>query len=169
MKKKIVFFTIVIVIAMSVGVYVFIINNNKLSMMANEQKTISDDMLYDTVNMQLINDYDTFYTLEKISKKIIMELKSEEYKAVMGNISQSYFERESEAVILEKLQEISKVLNDSEYEINDYSKLLYRVYEKDTNLYNCLLDIDGNIYYVLILLNEQDGIFEIYNIILAEE
>lgn len=169
MKKKIIFFMIVTMIALLICVCVFVFDNNRLGMLENEQKEISNDMMYNTANMLLISDYNTFYTLEKITKNIIIELKNKNYKSVLGNVSESYFEKESNDVILEKFQKISEKVNNSEYEINEYSKLLYRVYEKKENLYNCTLDINGDIYYILIYLNKQDNIFEIYNLVLTEE
>lgn len=169
MKKKIIFFMIVTMIALLICVCVFVFDNNRLGMLENEQKEISNDMMYNTANMLLISDYNTFYTLEKITKNIIIELKNKNYKSVLGNVSESYFEKESNDVILEKFQKISEKVNNSEYEINEYSKLLYRVYEKEENLYNCTLDINGDIYYILIYLNKQDNIFEIYNLVLTEE
>lgn len=169
MKKKIIFFMIITMIALLICVCVFVFDNNRLGMLENEQKEISNDMMYNTANMLLISDYNTFYTLEKITKNIINELKNENYKSVLGNVSESYFEKESNDVILEKFQKISEKVNNSEYEINEYSKLLYRVYEKEENLYNCTFDINGDIYYILIYLNKQDNIFEIYNLVLTEE
>ena len=160
---------IVTMIALLICVCVFVFDNNRLGMLENEQKEISNDMMYNTANMLLISDYNTFYTLEKITKNIIIELKNKNYKSVLGNVSESYFEKESNDVILEKFQKISEKVNNSEYEINEYSKLLYRVYEKEENLYNCTLDINGDIYYILIYLNKQDNIFEIYNLVLTEE
>ena len=169
MKKKYILFITIVVVILILGICFTIFINNYYNKKASEQEVISNDMLYNTANMQLVSDYNTFYTLEKIIKKIITNIQQENYKSVMGNISENYLERESEKEITEKLKEITKILNDIEYKNTEYSKLLYRVYEKETNIYNCLLNINGDIYYVLISLDSQNNKFAICNLMLAEE
>lgn len=134
-----------------------------------EDLVVENDIVYDTDNMMLISDYNTFYTLEKIVKEIVTNIYNAEYDYVLGTISEDFFDKSNKNVIKDKLEKFNKIITDENYMINEYSKILYQVYERNTNEYDCLLNIQNDIHYLLIYLNKDDMTYEIRDFILSEE
>lgn len=159
--------TIVILIIIFLVIGIFMYNDSK----KYEQKlvNISNEMVYNTSNMILIRDYDTFYTLEKILKDIVNDIANSDYQKILASINDESLRRSNEKQILMKLESFCKIIKESSYQNNEYSKLLYQVYQMEENTYDCLINIDGQIYYFLIYLDEEYSTVEIINFIFGEE
>lgn len=170
MSKKMVIILIVTIIIFSFLIIGIIIINNKLSLnRLNSQSELNNDIIYNTDNMILVSDYNTFYTLEKIVKDIMNNIYNKNYDDLIAATNKDFLKQTGKDVYLDKLNKLNSIINDSNYNITEYSKLLYQVYERTSNEYNCLINIGGTIHYLLIDLDKENMTYEISNIIISEE
>lgn len=125
------------------------------------------DMEQDINSMRLVKDYTTYYTLDQICREIITNIYNGIYNNVINTSELSMFENTNRDVLLENLKNVNKILHENEYNL-ETSRLLYEVYEKEENEYNCVLDILGDMHYVLIYLDDKNMTYEIRNIKFSE-
>lgn len=173
MNKKKIIIGISIIASIIIFIIVLVVilyqMNNNESVLYEDIENISYEMVYETDSMILVKDYNIFYTVEKILKDIVNDIANSDYEKILASINEESLREYSEKQILTKLESFCKIIKESSYQNNEYSKLLYQVYQMEENTYDCLINIDGQIYYFLIYLDEEYRTVEIINFIFGEE